>query len=465
MTWHRSLRARLTALFIAVAGGAILAAALGMGMLVERTGWRTLDAELDEEGETVCSLLATASLDSVQRAATSMVREASPGPGKFVLVRGHDGTIVAHAGVVPASVIQRHPGESGHGRLMQLGDAEEAYRVVWHPSPDCTAVVGAVASGHQKTLARAQMMIAGGAGALLVLIGALAWVVTSRATAEIDRMAAEVETIEAGSLSRRLSGRQTLEVDRLAAVLNRLLGRLEASMSHLRRFTADAAHELRTPIAGLRARLEVTLGGPNEIATYRNGVLDALEQTERLGRLAADLLELSRVEATGAGTMETVRLDVLAREAADFMEPVAHEQHRPFACDAATPVTVQGAPGLLKRLLLNVVGNAFQHTPPAAAVRLVVRTDDADAVVDVIDRGPGIADEELPHVFTRFHRGREAGPGTGLGLALCREIVAQHHGTIVVTRAASGGTQVTVRLPLAPGSPPASSPPPASTAA
>src|SRR5207244_9952134 len=122
----------------------------------------------------------------------------------------------------------------------------------------------------------------------------------------------------------------TSKVTRLIAELNRLLSRLETAVGHLRRFTADAAHELRTPIAALRAHLEVALARGGSPDGYRNGLLDALEQAERLGRVAADLLTLSAVEA-GAGGTDVVRLDAVAREVADFLEPVAQAQRRRFA--------------------------------------------------------------------------------------------------------------------------------------
>src|SRR2546429_4139160 len=136
---------------------------------------------------------------------------------------------------------------------------------------------------------------------------------TTRATAELDQLAAQPETIEASSLDRRLASGRTTEVDRLVAVLNRLLARLETAVGHLRRFTADAAHELRTPIAALRAHLEVALGRGGSPDGYRNGLLDALEQAERLGRAAADPLTPNAV-ATGAGGPDARRLVPLARD-------------------------------------------------------------------------------------------------------------------------------------------------------
>jgi signal transduction histidine kinase len=443
----RSLRSRLTLLFIGVAGGTVLATAIGMGVLVEHVVWAPLDAELGEEAETVCSLLQAGALDDVREAAAAMAAEHSPGPGKFMRVSRPDGSVLARAGRLPTAIRHYAPGP-GSGAHTIAVPGLGPYRAYWYNgSSACRAVVGVGAARYARTLRRAWIANLSVAAGLLTALLVLAWIITGRATSELGRLAEEIETIEAGSLARRLAPRQTLEIDRLAAVLNRLLERLEAAMTHLQQFTADAAHELRTPIASLRARLEVTLSGTRSEQAYHDGLLDALEQTERVGSLAEHLLALSAVEAgIDAEETEPVRLDALAREVCESLEPVAQEQERRFDCVAPVPIMVRGAPQLLKRLMLNLIDNAFRHTPRATGVRLTVGTAGDDAVVEVSDGGPGIPHDELPRIFDRFQRGKSApAGGRGLGLALCREIVARHRGTIVVENRA--GTTVTVRLP------------------
>ncbi len=445
----RSLRSRLTLLFIGVAGGTVLAAAISMGVLVEHAVWAPLDAELGEEAETVCSLLEAGALDDVREAVAAMAGEHSPGPGKFVRVSRPDGSVLARAGRLPSAVRHYNPGPRSGAHTVDV-PRFGPYRAYWHITGPgaCRALVGAGAARYARTLRRAWIAILSVAAGLLAALLALAWIITGRATGELGRLAEEIETIEAGSLAHRLVPRQTLEIDRLAAVLNRLLERLEAAMTHLQHFTADAAHELRTPVAGLRARLEVTLGGERSERAYRDGLLDALEQTERIGSLAEHLLALSAVEAgIDAEEAEPVRLDALAREVCESLEPVAQEQERHFECVAAAPIMVRGAPQLLKRLLLNLIDNAFRHTPRGTAVRLTVGAVGERAIVEVSDEGPGIPREDLPRIFDRFRRGKAApAGGRGLGLALCREIVARHRGSIVVENRA--GTTVTVRLPM-----------------
>jgi two-component system OmpR family sensor kinase len=142
-----------------------------------------------------------------------------------------------------------------------------------------------------------------------------------------------------------------------------------------------------------------------------------------------------------------VRLDLLAREVVDALEPVAQEQGRTLSCDAPVAVSVRGAPQLLKRLLLNLVDNAFRHTPADAPVRVAVSRRNGVASDVVEDRGPGMSPDDLEHAFQRFARGRTGTGGAGLGLALCHEIVAAHSGRIDLTSELGRGTRVVVELP------------------
>ena len=451
----RSLRWRLTLAFTGVAGGAVVAASIGGVILVQYAVWAPIDAALTEEAETLTQLGDVARPGDFAGAVARVGRERNFGSqldfggGKFVRVRAADGRLLAASGTIPSALAEQEVPVVPTTHYATIGRGRTAYRIIWYAAPGVGwSEIGVRVGRELRTLRRVQLAIAASAALLLGTLAFLAWAMTTRATAEIGQLAAQLETLEAASLDRRLASGRTAEVDRLVAVLNRLLARLEAAVGHLRRFTADAAHELRTPIAALRAHLEVALVRERAPDGYRNGLLDALEQTERLGRLAADLLTLSAVEA-GVGGTDVVRLDTVAREVAEFLEPVAQEQSRRFACESEQPVAVRGAPDLLKRLLLNLVDNAFRHTPPSAAVRLAVRSDDGTATIEVNDEGPGIPAADVPGVFERFRRGPGATAGTGLGLALCQEIATRHHGRIAIESAPGVGTRVIVTLPLA----------------
>jgi signal transduction histidine kinase len=448
----RSLRARLTGAFLVLAMCALAVAAVATVLLVEQATLGTLDAVLVEEATTLANLV---DLPADRLAATvrAIASETDLGPGKFVRLTGAGGGVVASSGSVPPRLRQRRVLATSPS-VGTAGEDDAMFRVAWAPTRGGgTVAVGIHASRDVRLIQRTRWAVGLLAAVLLAIVGSGAWAITGRATRELDRLAAEVATVEAGSLERRLSVRRTDEVDRLVDVLNRVLERLERSVLQLRRFTADAAHELRTPIAAMRARLEVALAedGPT---VRRDAAVDALEQAERLGRLAEDLLMLARVEggAVPSAALEgTVDVSDLVREVATALAPVAEEHSRPFHWTAEADVLVAGSEPLLKRVLVNLVDNAFRHTPPSALVEVEARRDGGRAVIVVHDAGPGVDPALLPQVFERFRHG--AGGGSGLGLALVREIIERHRGTVTLERCAGGGTLATVSLALMTASP------------
>jgi len=448
----RSLRGRLTLVFSTVAALAVGAFAWALMVLVERAVWGPIDASLAEEATTLAALvdLPAPRLEATVRA---IGEEEDIGPGKFVRVVGVNRRALAKFRTVPPFVAARRPKDLDGLRLLTIGTGRGLHRVAWAPSPAGGWVVLGVRAANPATLCRrAKTAIGIAALGLVTLLTALAWVVSSRATFDLNRLATELETIEAGSLDRRLAARPTTEVNRIVGVLNRMLGRLEGAVTHLKRFTADAAHELRTPVAALRAYLEASIARATTLEEHRAGLVDALEQTERLQRLGEELLTLSAVESDTsnlAHDTELVRFDALVREVAESLAPIAEEQHRPFSCSAPVSVTLRGVPSLLKRIVLNLVDNAFRHTPEGTPVEIGLTTRDGVAALEITDRGPGMPAVELDRAFERFRKSAATG-GSGLGLALAQEVALRHGGRVTLHANPAGGVVATVLLPLAP---------------
>lgn len=454
----RSLRVRLTASFVLLGGLLVTVAALGASALVARAVWLPLDAALAEEAADLALVLREEIRESrrgvagdhgAHEAVEQIAGERDLGKGKFVVICDAAGRPLATHGRIPEDVLRTVVAGDPATRAYFVTEDEHAYRVVRHPDEDGTwVVVGVRADRQRHGVLRARWALGAGAVALLAVLGAIAWRITSRATAEIDGIADELEALEAESLHRRVSRRDTSEVDRLAVALNRLLERLDHAVSHLRRFTADAAHELRTPLAALRARLETALASDAGTDAQRDGVIDALEQTERLSILAEDLLTLSAVEASDdVVTGEQVDLASVAREVCDFLEPVAEEQGRALVLTTEPGAMVPGSARLLKRVLVNVLDNAFRHTRAGGGITVDVARADEMVTVRVSDDGPGFDASDPERVFRRFgHRSSPRG-GAGLGLAICQEIVRKHHGRLVVRSSPHGGTTVTFALP------------------
>jgi len=270
----------------------------------------------------------------------------------------------------------------------------------------------------------------------------------------VDEMARAARRIDAGALARRITVRGTGdELDRLAETLNGMLARLENAFGGMRRFSADAAHELRTPLTALKGTLEVALRSDRSGAEYRAALASALEEVERLVRLAEDLLLLSRATAGPESPRARVELESLVLDVADVGARLAKDRSVTVRVGSMAPVAVLGDAGSLRRALLNLVENGVKYTPAGGRVEVSVAAAAGEAVIAVEDTGPGIDPRDAGRIFEPFvrldaARDRESG-GSGLGLAIARSIVVAHRGTLEVERPALGGARFTIRLPVA----------------
>jgi len=270
----------------------------------------------------------------------------------------------------------------------------------------------------------------------------------------VDEMARAARRIDAGALARRITVRGTGdELDRLAETLNGMLARLENAFGGMRRFSADAAHELRTPLTALKGTLEVALRSDRSGAEYRAALASALEEVERLVRLAEDLLLLSRATAGPESPRARVELESLVLDVADVGARLAKDRSVTVRVGSMAQVAVLGDAGSLRRALLNLVENGVKYTPAGGRVEVSVAAAAGEAVIAVEDTGPGIDPGDAGRIFEPFvrldaARDRESG-GSGLGLAIARSIVVAHRGTLEVERPALGGSRFTIRLPVA----------------
>ena len=243
--------------------------------------------------------------------------------------------------------------------------------------------------------------------------------------------------------------RAPAEIEPLVAELNRLFGRIGGALERERRLTADAAHELRTPLAVLSTQAQVARRASSDAA--RNEALDALVAgSERAARLIEQMLTLARLEsAEDRGAAQPVALRALAREALAEAAPFAHGKNIDLELTEGPEVAVPGQPGLLGILLRNLLDNAVRYTPAGGAVRVAVSGDRGTARLEVADNGPGVPAPELGRLGERFHRLEDAGgTGSGLGLSIVLRIAELHRGRVRFAAAApSGGLAVTVELP------------------
>jgi heavy metal sensor kinase len=243
------------------------------------------------------------------------------------------------------------------------------------------------------------------------------------------------------------------ELDRLATTLNDMLGRLDAAFRQVRQFSADASHELQTPLTILKGELEVALRAPRSSDEYRRVLASALEESERVARLVEGLLLLSRADA-GVLRMDRQPVDLaeLVVEVGESARVLAEAQGVALEFKSVTPVTIDGDGAHLRRLFLNLVDNGIKYTPAGGRVTLTLQRDGAWAALYITDTGIGLAPEEQERIFQRFYRTPDAvahgKEGSGLGLCIARSIAAAHGGRISVESAPGHGSTFMVFLPL-----------------
>ena len=291
----------------------------------------------------------------------------------------------------------------------------------------------------------------GGAVLILGLSGG-AWVV-SRALRPIRDISNAAEKIAAGDLTRRINDSDPAnELGQLVTVLNSTFARLDTAFSQQSRFTADAAHELRTPLAVILSHTQNSLASDELTAEHREAFEATHRAAQRMRRLTESLLTLARLDFSSEPLAPSAcRLDVLVRECIEHLAPLAAQQQITIN-HQIIPTICNCVPEQIQQVLTNLVSNAICYNRPTGTVMIHLWNEDGYAIITIIDDGRGILPADLPHIFERFYRAdksRNSSSGqSGLGLAIVQAIVDAHGGSITVTSTAHQGSIFTVRLPL-----------------
>jgi two-component system, OmpR family, heavy metal sensor histidine kinase CusS len=282
------------------------------------------------------------------------------------------------------------------------------------------------------------------AALLTVVVGIL---IARRGVHPVRAIAQTAGRISAGQLAARIpEANVPPELAGLVAAFNAMLGRLEESFQRLSDFSADLAHELRTPIHTLRMQTEVSLAKPRSDDEYRDLLASNLEEYERLSRMIADMLFLAKAEhGLIVPQREAIPLLDLGRQLFDYYGILAESQQLVLEGEE---LTVRGDRLMLQRAIGNLLLNAIQHTSAQGRVALSVEKRDGAAVITISNTGPAIPDAALRTIFERFIRADPSGEGSGLGLAIARSIVVAHGGRIAATSSGQR-TEFAVTLPLA----------------
>ncbi len=299
-------------------------------------------------------------------------------------------------------------------------------------------------------------LLVGGPVALVLALG-MGYLVAGSALRPIERMRQQAATISARNLDDRLTlPRAHDEIHRLAETLNTMLDRLDAGLQREREFVAEASHELRTPLALLLLELDLALERPRTTAELRAALVSAKEEVDRLTRLSEDMLLLAASDE-GRLQIHAAEFDVgdLLRKLSDRFAAQAGNEGRRISVTGSFPLVLSADPGRIDQALSNLLDNALRHGE--GDVEIDAEASDGVVSLRVRDHGNGVGPELRGRAFDRFSRAPGARPasGRGLGLAIVRAIVEEHHGTVTIgggedDRRDGAGAVVTIELPLAP---------------
>ena len=461
----RTLRFRLTFWNAAVLLLAVVATLFGLQTALSITLHRELDHHLDEDATEVMLIVERQRGDwgkvsgSFERKASSHKED-----GWFVQLMTADGTTLLRTSSTPDDLPPLRPNAPRRSRFSVGANRFVQQRFERPGLPPLVVRVGASLKDVQEDLTRLGKLLLFAGGVLLLVAPLIGYWLAGRATRPLAAMLETAERLRPDRLSERLPLRGSDdELDRLSSTINALLDRLAEHLDHQREFVANAAHELRSPLAALGTSIEVALEHERSSEEYRELLADLAEECAGLGTLVNQLLRLAE---GGAGKLQPgtarVRFDELVARSVEMFRGAA--EHKGVVLRAAPMplVSLRGSDVHVRQVINNLLDNAIKFTPPGGAVTVEVQTGPSEVRLRVEDTGCGIAAEDLPHVFVPFYRAdksRQRGPaggGTGLGLAICQAIVAAYGGHIIVDSPGACGTRVTVQWPLdgpAPSSP------------
>jgi heavy metal sensor kinase len=322
----------------------------------------------------------------------------------------------------------------------------------YKPRQDVLIVGAGIADLNDTLKSLAAFLVGIGGGVVgLGLVGG--WWLASRAIRPLAEISATAERIAEGDLTQRIDTHEAKsELGRLATLLNHTFERLHNTFEQQAQFTADASHELRTPISVIMAQTELALMRDRSPEEYREALESCYRSGEQMKSVVNSLLELAQMDAGNLDLhLEVVDLAEVIQDAVRFVEPLAEQRKDTVSADLET-VYAKIDDLKIQQVMTNLLTNAIKHNPDGCIVQVSLTVEDAHAVIRVFDDGTGIPAEILPRVFERFVRADKArsraGGSSGLGLSIVKAIVEAHGGSIIASRLEPKGTEFRVRLPI-----------------
>jgi signal transduction histidine kinase len=454
----KTLRFRLAAWNAGVVVVTALLTLIGLRQGVQWALLREVDQVLTDDAQEIAMALRTARKDDFLRLQDEWLRKAVGHKQRgwyLKLCRGDE------------SIVWATPGAPDTTPLPPAGNQAEPwtfddFRVVRRPIPDAiediqVIRVGATLKHVHDDVARIDRWVALSAGAVLLTAPLCGYWLAARAARTVSDITAAASRMRPSHLEERLPIRGSGdELDKLAITINGLLDRIADHLKRKRDFLANAAHELRTPLAAIRSSVEVTLASERSPETYRELLEDIIDEGAALETLVNQLLLISESDATDRDRRDwdVVAFDEIVYKAVDMFRGVAESRDVALATERIDQACVLGNRAHLRQVVNNLLDNAIKYTMRGGAVRvkLEVLRDGETARLCVSDNGAGIDAHDLTEIFDRFFRtnrarSRDETHGAGLGLSICKSVVEAHHGAIRCESQVGHGTTMFVTLP------------------
>ena len=452
-----SLRGRLLAAFAYLLVLAVAALAVPLAINIQRRARSEVEVLLGSQAQIISSSVSDEIEESdAPEILAPIVEVFSEQLNAGVLVTDGNGDVLANSEPQP-SVGRNLGGESEVRTALAgslVGRPLGSRLLVAAPVFEGEEQVGVVrldsdVSGTESNVRRSWLVLAA-VGFFVVLLGlGAAWLIASSLARPLKNLGTTARSLGAGRLDTRAEAGGPPEVADVARAMNHMAEDLEATISAQQDFVANASHQLRTPLTGLRLRLEgISIGGGADASS----ALEAIKEVDRLGALVEELLVLARAGGRQVPG-ESVDIGVLLREAADRWAAGAAEQGGTIVTHVGVQAVVHADQAELAGVVDNLIENALAYSPAGATVTLTAEAGPEGAGFSVADDGPGIPSEERDRVFDRFYRGgtgRRSGPGTGLGLAIVKEVAEKWEGKAELA-SSPVGTTVILRWPHEPG--------------
>ena len=460
----RSLRFRMTAWYAGLLTISLMVFSssvyLGLEHFLDTSLHKSLAEQTRTIGEKLVAEVTRKGEDYVVGETSELAPEIN---GRFIRITRHDGSVLYRSGQPkdgsfdPSQISAAANRETASYRREVVGESA----LLIHSYPFTTKdgkrflIEGGAPYQQIRTVLHGLLLILA-FGTPLIVACAIAggyWVM-QRALEPVNYIAAHAERVSSKNLSERLpSVNSGDEIERLSNSLNHMIGRLDDSFQHISRFSADVSHELRTPLTIIRGELEALAA--NDVSTEQLEVIGSvLEESDRLSKIVDQLLAISRLDAGEECAGRTrVDLGAVAISTADQLHLLADEKSIVLQFQVATGVFVEADQIRLRQVIANLLDNAIKYTSESGWVKMSVKHDGGNAILEVEDNGVGIAEEALPHIFERFYRADKArsrlSGGSGLGLSIVKAICTAHGALVKVFSAEGEGSTFRVEWPTA----------------